>query len=306
MANWTPNRVATGKAGAGRYDFKHNSEANLDLIDYESAVDDLISQVGAPQLRVGGGNISNDRSYLRAIDAIDRAETTEEMALALQGLLRGRGRVSGFSTSRLNLENTRELTRTLADLFTKYPTVNADVSIVNIWQKSVYAQALATRKRGEKDYSKLEIQISRSQLRKGPELNEVFEEGKESGWVHLVNDKVSPMRYTVTHEFGHLMEYSSSEPKSHEIQAAYAADHGHAAHDTPEMQQYFTDNSSLYGQTSSGELLAEAFADVECNGNDAFGYSKFIHTRLVGEVNAKACLNSTDRFDHYPEDTHNE
>jgi hypothetical protein len=230
MDNWAPNRILAGSSGGGRFDFKRNGEQDIDLSEYENAVDNLISDVSAPQHRVGGGNISDDLSYLRAIDAIDRAETTEEMALALQGLLRDRGRVSGFSTSRLNLENTRELTRTLADLFTKYPMVKSDVSIVNIWQKSVYAQALATRKRGEKDYSKMEIQISRSQLRKGPELNERFEEDKENGWVHLVNDRVSPMRYTVTHEFGHLMEYSSSEADSDELQTAYAAEHGHADH----------------------------------------------------------------------------
>lgn len=36
MTDITPNRVNAGKAGAGRFDFKRNSEADIDLVDDES------------------------------------------------------------------------------------------------------------------------------------------------------------------------------------------------------------------------------------------------------------------------------
>lgn len=33
MSSVNPNRVSAGKSGAGRYDFKHNTEAEIDLVD---------------------------------------------------------------------------------------------------------------------------------------------------------------------------------------------------------------------------------------------------------------------------------
>jgi hypothetical protein len=38
MTDLNPNRVTTGKAGAGRYDFKRNTEAEIDLVDEDSQV----------------------------------------------------------------------------------------------------------------------------------------------------------------------------------------------------------------------------------------------------------------------------
>lgn len=43
MTDFTPNRVTSGKSGAGRFDFKRNSEAEIDLVDDASE-----SQSAAP------------------------------------------------------------------------------------------------------------------------------------------------------------------------------------------------------------------------------------------------------------------
>lgn len=281
-----PNRVSAGKSGGGRYDFKRNSEAEIDLFDFDNE-DPIIMEAVVTAPRVGEGNISESRSYLRAINAIDNAKTTEEMGAALADLLRNRGEVSGFDTPQLNVERTREVSKTLADLFTKYPMVTANIRIQPIKNNNTNAQAVRYRRRGEQKYFKKEIHIASQKLKTSSKLGYHFDKAKEAGHHHVVNNDVTPMQYVVTHEFGHLMDYTpDKEISPYKVRTAHAVEQGFANGYIGEAHSYFLKNTSLYGNTSRGELIAEAFADVEMNGDEAFEYSKALHAELIGAVHA--------------------
>lgn len=284
MATLSPNRVLIGKSGAGRYDFKHNTEAEIDLVDADFDVDIACSE-GKFDLskRVGLGNISESRSYLRTIEAINRAQTPQSVGAALSGLLRDRGVVSGFDKGDFDMERVREVARTLTDLFTKYPSVNADISIGQC-QPGISAEALGYRYRDEESYFKKEMVISRIKMSTASNVEADFEKCKGNGWFHVVNDDVTPMQYVVTHEFGHLIDYDSDRTVStHDVRKAYIDKLDFV---NPYVQEapHIDANTSRYGKSCREELLAEAFADTECNGDQAFEYSKALHAELVGAI----------------------
>lgn len=283
-----PNRVLSGKRGAGQFDFKHNTEAELELVDHDFDAQDPIvmeAEVAAP--RVGDGNVSDSRSYLRAINSINNAKTTDEMGVALADLLRERGEVSGFDTPQLNVERTREVAKTLADLFTKYPSITSNIRIQPIKNNDANAQAIRYRRRGETRYFKKEIHIASQKLKTNSKLGHHFDRAKEAGHHHITNDDITPMQYMVTHEFGHLMDYTPDKEISvSKVRTAHAVEQGFENSYTGSAHHYLLKNTSLYGRTSRGELIAEAFADVEMNGDSAFGYSKALHAELIGAVNA--------------------
>jgi hypothetical protein len=285
MSNFIPNRVASGRHGAGRYDFKVHTESDLDLLDYYMEVADNDDPESFDlSKRVGLGKVSDSRSYLRAVNTIERAKTPEDIGAALAGLLRDRGEVRGFTGTELDLEKTREVAKTVADLFTKYPTITADIEIGECSLSSSAAEALGYRYNGEEAYFKKEMVINRKILKAESAMDAHFEKSRANGWHHVTNDDVTPVQYTVTHEFGHLIDYQSARSVSpYEVRKAYIDELGFA---NPYVQEapHIEANTSRYAKKCREELLAEAFADVEMNGDAAFEYSKALHKTLVGEV----------------------
>jgi hypothetical protein len=61
MNDRNPNRVNSGKAGAGRYDFKRNSEAEIDLVDAEvlEVPKPRLNSFGLTMLKVAAENYQN-------------------------------------------------------------------------------------------------------------------------------------------------------------------------------------------------------------------------------------------------------
>lgn len=281
MPDFIPNRVATGKSGAGRYDFKINTEADIDIFDDEMSTE--VEEPFLPVVRVGEGRVSDSRSYLRAIDAIERAKSPETIGLALRGLLRDRGEVLGFCGPDLDLDKTREVAKTVADLFTKYPTVTADVKIGECSPGSA-AEARGYQYKGERGYFKKIMVINQKKVETDSNIDALFEKNKEDGWFHLVNEDVTPMQYIVTHEFGHLVDYESERTVSpYEVRKAYV-DELDFVNAYVQEEPHIAANTSGYAKSCREELLAEAFADVEMNGEKAFDFSKALYKNLVGAL----------------------
>lgn len=285
MFNFDPKRVARGKRGAGRFDFKHNTESDIDLIDCEMEpesvmTDDMLDS----RPRVGSGSVSESRSYLRAIEAIEHAKSARSMGDALRGLLRGRGDVSGFDDDELDLERTREAARTLADLFTKYPAIESNIVIGETGPESV-AEAHGYRRTKEREYFRKDMVINREKMVGAYTMNESYQKSKASGWFHSTTDDVTPLQYVVTHEFGHLIDYTSECSVSpHKVRNAYIDEQGFKSAYTQEAEDHIKANMSRYANTNRQELLAEAFADVEMNGSKAFGFSKALYNEMMGAL----------------------
>lgn len=234
----------------------------------------------------GSPSLLESESYHRAVEAIRDAHTTEAMGYALKRFLGDRGPVLGFDTPKIDLERTRDVALTSACLFAKYPAINAGVSIKQIKNSKTTAQATANRKRGETKWSNLMIEVSSGKLKTSSKLAPNFEEAKAHNWHHVTSDDITPMRYAVTHEFGHLLEYSApvtiySTNNEFAVSKGFNNAYG-------DGHKFIRDQMTGYGKTSTSELLAEAFADTELNGNKSYEYSRAVHRKMVTELNARS------------------
>lgn len=286
-ARAAPRRVSAGQHGGGRFDFKYNTESDIDLVDCDAAESEF-SLVN----RVGLGTVSNDPAYLRAVEEINAATKPVEVGNALQTLLGNRGEVDGFDRHYLDLGKIKEAGITLADLYTKYPNVNSNV-FVGDTAPNAAAEVLAWRKQGESKYFRMDMVISDDELDKNSSLDANFQKTRENGWLHSRNNEVSAVQYMITHEFGHLIDHTSEDRVNI---TSVALDYGEEKgwrdpkdwddDYTQEVNKHLSENISGYGKKDCGEVIAEAFADVECNGDNAFDYSKVLYRKLRGELNA--------------------
>jgi hypothetical protein len=261
--------------------------------EYRAKFDELLERGVIKRVQGGGPHgyalvnqpVMEDVDTDVAIERIRQARTTEEMGASLQQVIGSRGRVTGFDTPKLDPERTREVALTAAHLFVKYPQIDSNFTITSIKDSNTTAMASALRKRGTTRCYNLDIKISSGKLKANSKLNEKFENSKEHGWHHVTSDDITPMQYAVTHEFGHLLEYSAP-INVHQTKNDFAKSKGFN-NAFSDGYGYLKENSSKYGHTSSSELLAEAFADTELNGKHAYEYSQAIHKTMVGELNAR-------------------
>lgn len=94
-----------------------------------------------------------------------------------------------------------------------------------------------------------------------------------------VTSSHSQLVNTLTHEYGHLIDFATGEKLSvGRIQKALARELGITGSD---YDLWLSREMSLYARSKRVEAVAEAFADVELNGEGATELSKRIHAELI-------------------------
>lgn len=212
--------------------------------------------------------------------AINSAKSATEAGAALQDLIGKRGMVSGFDAPKLDAARARETAATIGALFEKYPKISANIVVTKIANSKVLAQAGSRTGKVED----LVMEISEAKLKATSKLANQFDAMCSSGHVHVHDRKaVDPMQYTVTHEFGHLIDGTIKPFHFDAVKDEIMAENGWRKH-SKEQAAYFRANQSVYGRSNKAEGIAEAFADVEINGGRAFEFSKRVHAALIARL----------------------
>lgn len=219
--------------------------------------------------------------------AFRTASSPTAVGQALQQHIGQRGTVAGF-TDAMDLQRSRDVAETIARLMDKHPDVNASVKIAPL--KGDVAQATA-RKAKNGSPTDLTMVINTPQMMPGA-VNDIGRPAT-SGYFHVHDPGTTDlMTYVVTHEFGHLLDFHSRSGKrafnatrirNTEMKRAGITPPtaGGPPSSTPESDAWIAANISRYGQTNYMEMAAEAYADVEVNGDNALPLSKVIHQALL-------------------------
>lgn len=190
---------------------------------------------------------------------------------------------SGWGGRNLDIDRVRQAVITIDRLMDKYPGSRlSSFALKPIKSRGTIAQARARVRRGPpKEYFELGIEVNADDLRVGANLQASFETHQASGHFHATPGGGDAVDYAVTHEFGHIMDFATSEQLNvRAIQIDELRRIGVDV-DTVAARDWMDKQTSGYGRWDRSEQIAEAFADVEVNGANAKPFSQAIHDRLV-------------------------
>ncbi|MGX1810167.1 WXG100-like domain-containing protein, partial [Nocardia sp. NPDC055321] len=194
--------------------------------------------------------------------------------------------VIGFDNANVPTEVMREYARAIEEMLTRYPTVDLrGVSIEPIADDKVYAEAAPARDDSGRWYTERLV------------LNERFATFPVEFQSSLARDEARggmvpgsgarPVYSTILHEFGHALDF---EGQMHARERAFdaLADHFEATRggmDVDAFHAWITELSGYSfredGSFYATEALAEAFADVESNGDNASEAAKVLYWSLL-------------------------
>lgn len=244
------------------------------------------------------------------LSGIRAAKTPQEVGEALQRSIGGRGKVAGFDHPTISVDKARAAAEQVARLSSKYPQVRFDVLVEEVKDKRQFAHATIKLGNGAGDPDTYALVFSRTKLTARSKADDLFQKSVDAGWFRVA-EGVDTDTFTsmTTHEFGHLVDYASGNYRAAKVgRGDYISAQGTAAEmakargyvqpdpyfawrnpraDPVKVQQYheWTDfiesQISGYGRTSQAEGIAEAFHDVEINGELATDASKEIVRRLL-------------------------
>ncbi|MEV0034052.1 hypothetical protein AB0H50_34020, partial [Nocardia sp. NPDC050793] len=199
-----------------------------------------------------------------------------------------------FDLPHLDPEVLREYARAIDDMLTKYP--GAPVAILDILAVRHHRSAFAaTQWESENGGARVILDY---QLATSAELFwAALSEDVAAGFKHPSMER-RPVYSAIVHEFGHVLDYLSSEETratiedilrrryEEEFAAAHLAAGGEGYHTwIRQLSGYsFHDN----GEFNPGEAIPEGFAEVELNGDAASEPARVIHETLV--ANARRAL----------------
>lgn len=222
------------------------------------------------------------------------AKGTPDILTALGNATARRGiRLEGF-TPDMHPESVREVGATFLRLAAKYPENKIRLLAAEKMRKP---GVLGTARRihfrtGGTEATEMRINIAK--LSKGARGRTVdtIQNSANLGHFHHV-DKAQSFEYVVAHEFGHTVDYAGEEIIRKEvgrIRSEYLKSIGETPlggarattlADVNDSRRRAEIGTSAYGRGATGELIAEAFADVEVNGAAATELSKRIHERMI-------------------------
>ena len=221
------------------------------------------------------------------------AQTAEEVGDLLKSKYRDL-EILGFNDDhKPDIRAVREFAEAIDDMLTKYPQVTVTkVSISKPPPGFRHAYAWATGRPTGKGYMSTAISLNANMATDWQAYLESMQGCWDDRWLFRgVPNK--PVYSVMIHEFGHAMDYAGNEAahqKTAQVllqiwqRAAPDADYRAWSH-----QQMSTYSFSLeYGKEDTvdpWEVLAEAFADVEMNGENASETSKALHKLMLDSLN---------------------
>ncbi|MFE4229141.1 hypothetical protein ACFRJ8_14775 [Arthrobacter sp. NPDC056886] len=210
------------------------------------------------------------------LNAITSAKTTQEVGEALASYSSASGRgfsVGGFDDGKVSISAAKEVALTAAKLAEKYP--EAEFS-------GVYFGELRGNVAGNTLGGVVRINNANA-------LNDAAR-ARATGFAvrsghHHSHDADQGLTYTMTHEFGHVIDNMTNHATRDDLTKIKAGLRSElkVKVNSPEWRKQV----STYGASDNAELIAEAFVDVEINGASATELSKRIHARLVKNLRAK-------------------
>lgn len=198
------------------------------------------------------------------------------------------------------IENVKAMVRAADDMVTKYPELDLeslqDASEHDFGDRATYAHTRHTPGRVDGH----QVQFNRSWLANPANMDTSWQTGIETGFHYEGSD--NPVYDVMIHEMGHIMQrtaedhgvYIEDRDIVRALSEAYLTTDA-AQQTAPSYrgyQEWLADNLSGYsmhtaasggtvGAVNGREALAEAFADVEINGDDAHETSVVLHGLLV-------------------------
>ncbi|WP_043701190.1 hypothetical protein, partial [Nocardia abscessus] len=184
--------------------------------------------------------------------------------------------VTGFDRDGLNAEVLREYARSMVDMFQKYPQADLRRIVIDDLPHDVFA---STTRRADTSNLRVyadELLINAHYAASATEFRNAVDADSASGWLHPGVAR-RPVYAVAVHEFGHVLDFSSSSYAQRKLDAALLKHYMSDRLGEPTTEGYLDwlkDNLSGYSLEESGllnprEALAEAFADVELRGRDA-------------------------------------
>lgn len=203
--------------------------------------------------------------------------------------------VTGFGNKNLELDKVKEVATTLINLKDKYPAARMDfINIKNFGSRSrsfAWVKSTIGRSMTEADVLKstgMEINSNILSKDKIEDFEATYKRLVDKGFFTKVDtDKVSPWEYVVTHEWGHILDYSKDSYKEIQITPLKKAVSELKGLPYPSMDsaRYMRTQTSEYGMTNNREYVAESFTDVTFNGENATELSRAIIDVLIERFN---------------------
>jgi hypothetical protein len=201
---------------------------------------------------------------------------------------------SGLDATRLDLDRVKAWGDTVNDLLERFPrTWVKSVSVEPVKNANHYAYATwrvhdtLTNGVPGRVYSNPRMVTALGKMRKGSKGEDTFRRDAASGWHHGIPDDVPAMRYIVTHEWGHLIDRTLRQggvrmrDEVNTIITRLLNAQGITKTVSREAAAWRTANISRYGKTNMDEMIAEAFADAELNGDRAKPLSIALRDRML-------------------------
>ena len=249
------------------------------------------------------------------LSAITSAKTPQQVAAALQDVLGTRGTVSGFDAKGIATTKAAQAASQIARLADKYPEMKFNVAVEDMKPTPLAAARnwnTYDQTTGKREYTRT-LLLSRTKLAARSNTEDMLKRSTDAGWWSVrAGTETDAMTYSVTHEFGHLIDYQTGNSYLHNqatsqrtrdaIDAwsnarALAVARGMdtrskrqviLAHLKPDelaaldrYEEFIASQVSGYGRTNSMEGIAEAFADVEINGDRASEANKLTVRQLI-------------------------
>ncbi|OYN80427.1 hypothetical protein [Mycolicibacterium sphagni] len=219
---------------------------------------------------------------------INQADATQlrDYLTAKHGL-----QVDNFTKQRNNIDALRQYSRAVDDILTKYPQIKLEKVSVGDVGANTYAWA---KYRRDADRT-LEVRLGEQWVRDPKAMDaamsrNVRERFHPSGFEH------EPFYATIVHELGHALDTAGMRNSRRlalaTVREVYDAD---TRPGKPKFADWIADRANLPGysvatnretghlELNEGEAIAEAFADVELNGDAALPTSKALHKLLVAQ-----------------------
>jgi hypothetical protein len=184
----------------------------------------------------------------------------------------------GWDPKTTTVEAARQIATTVVDLVEKFPKVNIEGLRIEPLKTGVLAHAEAFYVRPGNTLRGVSLVVNSKHIGDDAARADFVRPSIAHGFFHS-HEAEESLVYTMTHEFGHAVDYTTGQKTRRQvasIQARYAKESG-----IPKTSPLWGLNLSGYSRQNSGELIAEAFADVELNGDKAKGLSKAIHAALI-------------------------
>lgn len=240
--------------------------------------------------------------YARARTGVEAAKSAAQVAGALEDAFQiPRGMSFTGWTGSVDLDSAKEIARASIDLLEKYPKVM--LGKINIGGASrgalasahgIYGRATSLSEglaaASARKIAATEIRVSSTVASKTGRAGLVSDVERSKAAGHFHANDADPMYYAITHEFGHILDYNSQTVLRKEVgeitnqlvrELGIELPRDKTLAEFNRHRAQIAELQSGYALKSSGELIAEAFADVEINGLRAKELSKRIHKRLI-------------------------